>query len=81
VGDKKQIEAKSRKQRLQLETILNWAVPDEHIIQVQTGLLVTERDTLDYISYFIDHWALIAICIPWLMGWSYYRDEGVQTPK
>ncbi len=51
VGDKKQIEAKSRKQRLQLETIINWEVPDEHIIQVQTGLLVTERDSLDYISY------------------------------
>ena len=51
VGTRKQIEAKSRKQRLQLETILNWAVPDEHVIQVQTGLLVTRRDTLDYISY------------------------------
>lgn len=51
VGDKKQIEAKSRRQRFQIETIVNWAVPDEHVIQVQTGLLVTERETLDYISY------------------------------
>lgn len=51
VGDRKQIEAKSRKQRLQLETIINWKLPDEHVIQVQTGLLVTERDSLDYISY------------------------------
>ncbi len=51
VGEKKQIEAKSRKQRLQLETIVNWCVPDEHAIQVQTGYLVTERDSLDYISY------------------------------
>src|SRR5581483_5126479 len=35
VGTKKQIEAKSRKQRLQFETIANWQVPDEHVIQVQ----------------------------------------------
>lgn len=51
VGKQKQIEAKSRKQRLQFETIVNWQVPDENIIQVQTGLLVTERVSLDYISY------------------------------
>ena len=51
VGDKKIIEAKSRRQKFQFETIINWAVPEEHIIQVQTGLLVTERESLDYISY------------------------------
>lgn len=51
VGDDGAIECKSRKQKLQLQTILSKEVPDEHIIQVQTGLLVSERDYIDYISY------------------------------
>lgn len=51
IGDNGAIECKSRKQKLQLQTILSKAVPDEHIIQVQTGLLVSERDYIDYISY------------------------------
>lgn len=51
VGTKKAIEAKSRRQKFQVETIVNWEMPEEHIIQVQTGLLVSERDGIDYISY------------------------------
>ena len=50
-GDNGAIEAKSRKQKYQLEIIMTEQVPDEHVIQVQTGLLVGEREWLDYISY------------------------------
>jgi hypothetical protein len=46
-----QIECKSRCQKYQAEVILNGVVPEEHRIQVQTGLLVTERAWCDYISY------------------------------
>ncbi len=51
VGDDGGIESKSRKQKLQFEDILSQAVPAEHIIQVQTCLLVTERVWWDYNSY------------------------------
>lgn len=51
VGDKGLIECKSRKQYLQVKTIIENACPDEHYIQCQTGLLVSERDWIDYISY------------------------------
>lgn len=51
VGDNRAIEGKSRKQRFQIETIVNWSIPDDHVIQVQTGLLVSERDDMHYISY------------------------------
>ena len=51
VGDDGLIEIKSRRQKFQMETIVNNTVPDEHIIQCQTGLLVTGRKWLDYISY------------------------------
>lgn len=51
VGERRGIEAKSRKQKFQVETIVNWKIPEEHIIQVQTGLAVSERDSMDYVSY------------------------------
>lgn len=51
IGDKGLIEIKSRRQKLQMETIISGNVPDEHIIQVQTALLVSEREYIDYISY------------------------------
>jgi hypothetical protein len=50
-GDVGAIEAKSRKQKFQMEVIMTGLIPDEHVIQVQTGLLVSEREWLDYISY------------------------------
>lgn len=46
-----QIECKSRRQKFQVEVIINGQVPQEHVIQVQTGLLVTERKWCDYVSY------------------------------
>lgn len=51
VGDDGLIEVKSRRQKFQMETIVTNIVPDEHLIQCQTGLLVTGRAWLDYISY------------------------------
>ena len=51
VGDDGQIECKSRKQKYQMETISTGIVPEEYIIQLQTGLLVSKRAWCDFISY------------------------------
>lgn len=51
VDDDGLIEAKSRRQRFQVETLVTGEVPSEHIIQCQTGLLVTKRKWLDYLSF------------------------------
>ncbi len=51
VGDDGMIECKSRRQKYQVETIVGFAVPAEHIMQTQTALLVTERAWLDYVSF------------------------------
>jgi predicted phage-related endonuclease len=46
-----QIECKSRRQKFQVETIVTDQMPAEYVIQVQTGLLVTERPWCDFVSY------------------------------
>ena len=51
VGDEGLIEIKSRRAKFQVKTILNDKVPDEYMIQLQTGLLVSERKWCDFISY------------------------------
>ena len=51
VGKGGLIEAKSRRQKYQIETIISGEVPAEYMIQIQTGLLVSERAWLDFISY------------------------------
>lgn len=51
VGKDGVMEVKSRRQKYQLETIIDIAVPSEHTIQIQTGLLVSERSWCDYVSY------------------------------
>lgn len=51
VGDEGLIEIKSRRQKKHLQTILDDAVPLENMAQIQTGLLVTGRAWLDYVSY------------------------------
>lgn len=51
VGDDGLIECKSRRQRFQVATIATWEVPPEYVLQVQTGLLVTQRKWLDFVSY------------------------------
>lgn len=51
VGKNGLIEAKSRKQKYQIETIVSGEVPQDYVIQCQTGLLVSEREWLDFISF------------------------------
>src|SRR3990167_2988505 len=51
IGDKGAIECKSRRQKYQFQTIVSRQMPLEYVIQVQTGLLVSERDWIDFISY------------------------------
>lgn len=51
IGLDGQGEIKSRKQKYQIETIVTGLVPDEHVLQLQTGLLVTKRKWIDYISF------------------------------
>ena len=56
VGDDDgQIEVKSRRQKYQIETLIEHAggstIPAEYALQIQTGLLVTERKWCDFISY------------------------------
>lgn len=45
------IEIKSRLQKYQIAVVSNNEIPTEHILQLQTGLLVTGWDYIDYISY------------------------------
>lgn len=51
VGDDGLIEGKSRRQKFQVQTIADHEVPDDYLIQLQTGLLVSERQWIDFISY------------------------------
>jgi putative phage-type endonuclease len=51
VGDDGLIEIKSRLQKYQIETIAKNQVPDDYMLQLQTGLLVTGRKWIDFISY------------------------------
>ena len=51
VGDDGLIEIKSRRQKYQVQTICENAPPDEYALQLQTGLLVTGRKWIDFISY------------------------------
>lgn len=55
VGEKGAIECKSRRQKYQVQTIVEWyrdkVIPTDYAIQVQTGLLVAELDWIDLVSY------------------------------
>lgn len=51
VGDDGLIEIKSRRQKFQVQSIVEAEVPKEHVLQIQTGLLVTGRKWCDYVSY------------------------------
>ena len=51
VGDDGLIEAKSRRPKKQLTTILSGQVPAENMAQLQAGLLVSGRKWIDYVSY------------------------------
>ncbi len=51
VGHDGLIECKSRRQKFQVQTVIEGAVPDDYVIQLQTGLLVAEREWIDFVSY------------------------------
>lgn len=55
VGDDGLIEVKSRRQKWQLQTLVECvpadSIPSDYIIQIQTGLLVTGRKWCDFITY------------------------------
>jgi hypothetical protein len=55
VGDDGLIECKSRRQKFQIQTIVENVpedtIPPDYVIQIQTGLLVTGRQWCDFISY------------------------------
>lgn len=51
VGDDGLIECKSRCGKYHVQTIAANEMPDDYLIQVQTGMLVTGRKWLDFISY------------------------------
>lgn len=51
VGSIGMIEAKSRDPRFQIETTVKGEIPAEHIIQVQSELLISEREWCHYLSY------------------------------
>ena len=51
VGDDGQVECKSRAAKFQVQTIIDGIIPPEFMIQLQTGLLVSERKWVDFVSY------------------------------
>lgn len=51
VGDDGLIECKSRRQKFQMQTIVEGGVPAEYMLQLQTALLVSERAWIDFVSY------------------------------
>lgn len=51
VGKEGLIEVKSRLHALQIMTIIGQEVPVEYMAQIQTGLMVSQRNWLDFISY------------------------------
>ena len=51
VGADGLIECKSRAGKYQVQTIATDEVPDEYLLQLQTALLVSEREWIDFISY------------------------------
>ncbi|TDV88310.1 YqaJ-like recombinase protein [Halomonas alkaliantarctica] len=51
VGDDGLLEIKTKLPKFQIEVLLNGAIPDEHIPQCQGGLWVSEREWIDFVSY------------------------------
>ena len=51
IGDDGKIEIKSRRQKYQLQTIVENEMPSDYMLQVQTGLLISEREWCDFITY------------------------------
>ena len=51
VGEPGLLECKSRRAKFQVQTIIDGEAPADFMIQLQTGLLVSEREWIDFVSY------------------------------
>jgi predicted phage-related endonuclease len=55
VGEDGLLECKSRRQKYQVQTFIEWhtgsVAPDDYMLQVQTGLYVTQRKWIDLVSW------------------------------
>lgn len=51
VGDDGLLECKSRRAKFQVQTLTDMTVPEEFMLQLQTGLLVSGRKWIDFCSY------------------------------
>ena len=51
VGDDGFIEIKSRRQKFQVQTVIENEVSSEYVLQIQTGLLVSGRTWCDFVTY------------------------------
>jgi hypothetical protein len=51
IGDGGAIEIKSRRAKFQIETILAAEMPEDYAVQVQAGLLISDREWCDFVSY------------------------------
>lgn len=51
VGEDGMIECKSRMQKYQAQTFVENAVPEEYLLQIYTGMIITGRKWCDFISY------------------------------
>lgn len=74
VGDDGMIEAKSRRQKYQMETLIECVVegtvPQDYALQIQTALLVSERKWCDFLSF------SGGLHMPIIRTWA---DEKIQT--
>jgi len=70
VGDDGLLEVKCPRQKGHLQTIIDANIPAEHVLQVQTGLLVSGRKWCDFISY---HGGLPMFTV------RVYPDEKIQS--
>lgn len=70
VGERGLWECKAPRQKTQMETIVSGEIPIDHLLQVQTGLLVSGRDWLDFSSY---HGGM------YMPTYRTYADEKVQA--
>ena len=69
VGEEGLLEIKYRIPKEHLATICAQAVPTEHMAQCQTGLFVSGREWLDYLSY-CPGWPLVVIRVMRIPEWQ-----------
>lgn len=85
IGEDGLIEAKSRCQKYQTETICDYLpvgkIPEEFMLQVQTGLFATKRKWCDFISYGNGQPMAVIRVIPDLEVQRAIRDAAEATEK